>query len=157
MTHTPAPVLFDGTDTEYPTCPTCGQAWKVAHRAHDPHAIPVDPPTPDRPTYRVVGCTATLTVHPDTGDHRILMTWPCDGHTMTIAYPAVDLLPCLTADGHPCKGGQPLDPGKTGWGHVHRCRCCNHAGAHWVRRDGLHPPTCRAALSPTNDDTEETR
>jgi hypothetical protein len=138
------PIPVDDVDTEYPTCPVCGQAWKVATRAATPHAAPIDPPTDDRPRYRLTGPVAPLAKHPDTGADRLSLSWLCGDHTLTVAIPALDLVPCLAgADRTACRGGQPLDPHKR-WAQVHQCRCCNNRGTHFVRRDGTHPPACRS-------------
>ena len=135
-------VLYDGQDHEYPACPACGQRWKVSERAHTPHATPVDPPAGDRRHYLVVGPRAPLTQLPDTGAARLHLTWLCGDHTMTVAYPALDLTPCLAGtNGAACRGGQPLTDGGR-YPAVHECRCCNHRGTHYVRRDGAHLPTC---------------
>lgn len=145
-TPTTQPVLFDGTDTEYPTCPACGQRWKVSHLAHQPHAVPVDPPGPDRPTYRVIGCASAITRHPDTGDERVLLSWPCDGHRMTVALLAWDEVLCLSTEtGEPCKGGQRPGPYER-WLHGRRCSCCNNRGTHYAPRDGRQVPPCRVGL-----------
>lgn len=108
------PIHLDNlwSDDSYPACPSCGQAWAVFDQPTSgrPHALPVDPPTPERRTYRPTGPDTPLTILPDTGGLYRHMEWDCNGHRMAIALPAMDLLLCIAGDGGtPCRAGTPHD------------------------------------------------
>lgn len=139
--HTPA--IAASTDAYLP-CTECGQIWRVFPRAMPrPYALPVEPPTLSRSTYRVLGGAADLFTTLDDGQALTVSTsWRCTcGALQIYDTPTTERVECEC--GRAALLRHPPDDYYVNPRYGMACACCGRDGVHIVPRAQVATFQCR--------------
>lgn len=125
-------------------CTACGQVWRVFPRAlPQPYALPIEPPSPARPTYVVAGNPVDLTTSLDDGRVLTVTTsWPCTcGAVQTYDTPTTERIECEC--GRVALRRNPPADFHINPRYGQACSCCGRDGVHVVARAFMADWQCR--------------
>lgn len=139
--HTPA--MTASTDAYLP-CTECGQIWRVFPRALPrPYALPIEPPTLTRSTYRVLGTPAYFYTTLDDGHCLTVSTsWSCTcGALQIYDTPTTERVECVC--GRAALHRNPPSDFYINPRYGMACACCGRDGVHVIPRAEVSTFECR--------------